>query len=392
MPSPAPQPTPPKLLKRVKKKPRGRRNSRRRRSTIGTVPGTVLAHTGSQKSSIRVISFHPDFHQDEIIDSVDQLAAFALPTPATSTPATAVADRKKIVWINVDGLGSSDQIKQLGRLFGLHPLALEDVVNVHQRAKLESYGETLFFVARMPDGAQPLQTEQVSIFLCGNVVLTLQERPGDCLQVLRERIQKGKGRIRQQGADYLMYSIVDAIIDGYFLELDRYDQYLDTATKQLESVSDNQLPMRLHDLRSDLLLFRKIARQHRDAIGSLLREPHPLVSPETRYYFRDCQDHISQLLEAADTDREMCGELRELYFARLGQRNNDVMKVLTIIATIFIPLSFVAGVYGMNFNPEVSPYNMPELGWAYGYPFALGLMTLMAAGLLLFMKRKGWLS
>ncbi len=310
---------------------------------------------------------------------------------ATDDSAAEMNDAKKIAWIDVDAAGDTQLIESLGKLFGLHPLALEDVVNVHQHAKLECYGNNMYFVARMPTMEAKFSTEQVSLFLVGDIVITIQERPGDCLDPVRHRITKGVGRIRRRGADYLAYAIIDAIIDGYFPVLEPYDKELDRASEDVASSNQN-LPLRLHQIRADLLLIRKVLLQHRDALNNLMREGADLVTPDTALYFRDCQDHINRLIEAADTDRETCGELRELYFAMLGEKNNAVMKVLTIIATIFIPMSFVAGLYGMNFDSSVSAMNMPELRWAFGYPFALAMMGLLASGLIYYLYRKGWLS
>ncbi len=300
-------------------------------------------------------------------------------------------DTKKITWIDVDAAGDKQLIESLGKLFGLHSLALEDVVNVHQHAKSECYGDNIYFVARMPTTGTKFSTEQVSLFLVQDIVITIQERPGDCLDPVRHRITKGVGRIRRRGADYLAYAIIDAIIDGYFPVLEPYDAELERASDDVENSSQN-LPLRLHQIRADLLLIRKVLLQHRDALNNLMREGADLVTHDTALYFRDCQDHINRLIEAADTDRETCGELRELYFAMLGEKNNAVMKVLTIIATIFIPMSFIAGLYGMNFDSSVSVLNMPELRWAFGYPFALAMMGMLASGLIYYLYRKGWLS
>ncbi len=302
-----------------------------------------------------------------------------------------LASKGEVIWINVDGVGDIKLLEALGKRFGLHPLALEDVVNVHQHAKLEVYGNHLYFVARMPALGDGFSTEQVSLFLVDNVVITIQERLGDCLDPVRARIAKGLGKIRRRGADHLAYAIIDAIIDGYFPVLAPYDEELDRASQNVAATKE-QLPLRLHEIRADLLQIRKVLLQHRGALNTLMREAEELITADTALYFRDCQDHINRLIEAADTNRETCGELRELYFAMLGEKNNAVMKVLTIIATIFIPMSFVAGLYGMNFDSSVSSLNMPELHWTFGYPFALALMGGLAGGLLYYLYRRGWLS
>ena len=384
-----------------------RRPTFRPRVTVGAAPGQLVAHDGSVRGTIRVIHYDASHHFDDAVDSVADIALLLADHPHRHTKPRRVDDQREacepesdngaqkhsqIAWINIDGVGDIELLKDLGEMFKLHPLALEDVVNVHQHAKLECYGDTLFFVARMPMGDNGFETEQLSLFLVDGVVITIQERPGDCLDPVRNRIADGRGRIRKRAADYLAYAIIDAIIDGYYPLLERYNAELDRAAQRLQSGADKQLPLRLHDIRADLLLIRKVVLQHRDAVNELLREGADLISGDNALYFRDCQDHINQLIEIADTDRETCGELRELYFAMLGEKNNDAMKVLTVIATIFIPMSFIAGIYGMNFDSNVSSLNMPELQWAFGYPFALGLMALLASGLLVYLFRKGWLS
>ncbi|WP_246114687.1 magnesium/cobalt transporter CorA [Rubripirellula tenax] len=360
------------------------------KKAFGAVPGQLVHHEGSVNGQIRVIHFDSKTLDDRIVDSVGDLAGYA--ASETTTDETAAPRRKGVTWINIDGVGDIEKLGELSRLFGIHPLAMEDVVNVHQHAKLEFFGDTFFFVARMPSGADGFNTEQVSLFLIDGVVITIQERPGDCLEPVRYRIANKLGRIRRRRSDYLAYAIIDAIVDGYFPLLDQYSEKLDEAGTLLENGGDRSLPLHLHNIRSDLLLIRKVVNQHRVALNEILRDEAEIVGPDTALYFRDCQDHIQQLMEAADTDRETCGELRELYFAMLGEKNNDVMKVLTIIATIFIPMSFVAGIYGMNFDSDASMLNMPELHWAFGYPFALALMATMAGGLLAFLYRKGWLA
>ncbi len=376
------------------------RRHRRRKATVGAVPGTIASYEGSVKGEIRVIHYDTKSYTDEVFDSVADLIQFAprkkptaVDSPVEDPAIDVIINRPEhVTWINIDGVGDAKMLKEISRLFGIHPLAMEDVANVHQHAKMDAFGDTLFFVVRMPTGDDGFQTEQVSLFLIGGVVITIQEKPGDCLEVVRHRIVNKLGRIRRRKADYLTYAVIDAIIDGYFPVIERYAEKLDEAGMLLESGGSRVLPLHLHHIRGDLLLIRKVMHQHRLAIMNVLHDENELISHDTSLYFRDCQDHVQQIIEAVDTDRETCGEVRELYFAMLGEKNNDVMKVLTIIATIFIPMSFVAGVYGMNFDFEVSPLNMPELHWAFGYPFALGLMLAMAGALLTFLYRKGWLS
>jgi magnesium transporter len=243
----------------------------------------------------------------------------------------------------------------------------------------------------MPISARPFVTEQISIFILGDRLITLQEREGDCLDPVRKRIESGKGRIRTTGADYLAYAILDAIVDAYFPILEKYDKALGAIYDEVEKGLTDDIPKRLHDIRADLLNIRRVAHQHEGAIAELLREGPPIICEGTQPFLRDCLDHLRRLTESADTYRETCGELRELYFALLGQKTNDSMKVLSIIATVFIPMSLIAAIYGMNFDSEVSSMNMPELHWAFGYPFAIFTMLCTGGGLLFFLRRRGWL-
>jgi len=348
-----------------------------RRPAPGTAPGTVNIDPDAPHPKIRVIAYGPEEMLDEQIDDLQRIDGILHEWPVT--------------WVNVDGLGDLATLEQLGKLFNLHPLALEDVVNVYQRAKVEAYAEDLFIVARMVALEERLRNEQVSIFLGNGFVLTFQEREGDCFEPIRGRLRAGKGRIRHSGPDYLMYALLDAIVDGYFPVLEHYGEELAVLEDEaLESPRDSTVT-RIQELKHDLLTLRRSIWPHRDAANHLLRQETSLVSDETRLFLRDVYDHTIQLLDLVENYREVGSSLIDLYLSSMSNRMNDVMKVLTIIATIFIPLSFVAGLYGMNFNPERSPWNMPELSWYWGYPFALGIMGATALIMLLYFRRKGWL-
>jgi magnesium transporter len=208
---------------------------------------------------------------------------------------------------------------------------------------------------------------------------------------VRERIRKGVGRMRGAGPDYLAYALLDAIIDGYFPVLEHYGEYLEDLEDVLVHDPDEELVADIHNVKRDLLTLRRAIWPLRDALGALLREPVPLISHETHPYLRDCYDHTVQIIDLVETYRELGSGLMDMYLSSVSNRMNEIMKVLTIISTIFIPLSFIAGVYGMNFNPERSPLNMPELNWYWGYPFCLAIMGVVAAVLVGFFWRKGWL-
>lgn len=295
-----------------------------------------------------------------------------------------------VCWINVQGLQDVEALKRLGDLFDLHRLALEDVVNLHQRAKVEEYGEHLFIVLRMATQQQHLETEQLSMFLGKNFLLTLHPGDSDCLDPVRERLRQSRGRIRQVGPDYLAYAVIDTTIDAYFPIVDEYGERMERLDEELSIGHTTHFMDQLHDVRGDLMLLRRAVRPLRDALIALTPDPYSLITESTQFYIRDCFDHTIQLLDLLDTYREMCSDLRDYYMSSVNTRMNEIMKVLTIIATIFIPLSFIAGVYGMNFNTNL-PGNMPELNVPYGYVGALVLMTAVALGLVYYVWRRGWL-
>lgn len=295
-----------------------------------------------------------------------------------------------VTWLNVAGLGDAEVIEQLGSLFGLHPLALEDVVHVHQRAKVEQYDEQLFVVARMPRENEGLATEQVSMFVGKNFVLTFIEDPGDSFEPVRTRL-RGGGRLREAGPAYLTYSLLDAVIDAYFPVVEAFAERLDKLEDRVTTRPSRRAISEIHAAKHSLRSLRRILWPLREAVNSLIRDPSPLIDDDTRVHLRDCYDHLVQIIDLLETYRELCSDLTDLYLSSLSNRMNEVMKVLTIIATIFMPLSFITGLYGMNFHTEISPWNMPELSWRYGYFYALGLMGITVLAMLWYFRRKGWL-
>lgn len=360
--------------KRVRRHRKGRFQ---RRTPPGAPPGVVEHDPNRERAKIHVFEFNETNLRESDPQDVRELPALVSPD--------------QILWIDIEGVGDADVIRRIGSAFELHPLALEDVVHVHQRAKVEEFVDHLYIVTRMYSPAQELDTEQVSMFLGKGWLITFQDRPGDCFGTVRERLRQNRGRIREYGADYLAYCLIDAIVDDYFPVVERYGQELDAIEDQLADQSRPQLMQRLHTVRRDLLLLRRILWPHRDALSTLLRGQHALIQSQTLLYLRDCYDHTIQLIDVAETFRETCTDLRELYLSEINQRTNDITKVLTTIATLFLPLSFIAGLYGMNFDPSVSPWNMPELKWPYGYPYALGLMAGVEISMLLLLWRRGWL-
>jgi magnesium transporter len=285
----------------------------------------------------------------------------------------------------VDGLGDAEIIRSIGQLFDLHPLALEDVLSLHQRPKVDDYDTYLYLVVRMLHYGERVETEQISLFLGPGLVLTFQEEPGDCLDPIRERIRKGGGRLRHESADYLLYAILDALVDNYFPFLEQLGEVLESLEDEVVANPTRPTLGRVYDIKRDLLNVRRSLWPLRDALGALVHEDSPLLGRVTRLYLRDCYDHTLRVVDIIETYRELAAGLMEVYLSSVSNKLNEVMKVLTVISTIFIPLTFIAGVYGMNFR------HMPELEWPWGYSLVWGIMIGAAAVMLVLFRRKGWL-
>jgi len=294
-------------------------------------------------------------------------------------------DHDGVTWLNIEGLGSVEMIEELNNHLGLHPLALEDALNTHQRPKADEYRDHLYVVLRMLHHEDEVETEQVSVFLGRNFVVTLQEHPGDCLDSIRDRIRTKKGQIRSHGADYLMYAIVDAIIDSYFPFLEKLGEVLEELEDDVIAQPVPRTLGRVHAVKHDLLKARRATWPVREVISGILRDESPFIGETARIYLRDCYDHAVQVLDVVETYRELASGLMDVYMSSVSNRMNEVMKVLTIIATIFIPLTFIAGIYGMNFEW------MPELKWKAGYPVVWVVMIAITVFMIVLFRRAGWL-
>ncbi|MDH5643576.1 MAG: magnesium/cobalt transporter CorA [Gemmatimonadota bacterium] len=343
----------------------------------GQPPGTVETHPDALPTTVRTIGYSPDSVNETVVGNLSEIGN--------------MREGVKVLWVNIDGLRDKDAFSKLGAAFGLHPLALEDVVNVHQRPKAEDYDSHAFVVIRMPNWKDGLILEQLSIFFGKNFVVTIQEAPGDCLDSLRNRIRTGRGKVRTEGADYLAYAVIDTVIDQYGPIVERYSSKLEILESRILNKTDFDSVTEVHSIRHDLHALRTILVHTRDALTLLARDEAGIISETTEVFLRDCLDHSTQLLDGVDACRSLSSDLLALYASMTSYRMNEIMKVLTVIATIFIPLSFITGIYGMNFDPSMSAWNMPELGWKFGYPFALGIMAATAVGLLMFFKRRGWI-
>ena len=347
-----------------------------RGSKRGLPPGTpvYLGRDGDEPIALTVIDYDAEGVREE--------------KPARAEDCLGYRKRSSVTWINVDGLQDAASIQALGEGFGLHPLVVEDILNTDHRPKLEDYGEYLFIVVKMlqwDDAQDEAAFENVSLVLGEDFVLTFQERAGDVFEPVRQRIRSGKGRIRTMGADYLAYCLLDAVIDAYFGIVEKRGDQVEQLEDELIARPTPQTLQRIHRLRRDGLFVRRSIWPVREIVAGLERGESSRIKAEIAPYLRDLYDHTIQVIDTTETLREMLSGMLETYLSSMSNRMNEVMKVLTIIATIFIPLTFIAGIYGMNFK------RMPELEWPWGYFAALALMAAVGVGMVFYIKRKKWL-
>lgn len=355
----------------------------------GSVPGLVQAHRGAEPMRLDIIAYGPDEARRESDITMERLielrAQQAAPAPELD------GQSWPVLWVDIVGLGDIEVLRGLGEIFQLHPLVLEDILHVAQRPKLEEYDSYNFIVMRMLSNERNPTTEQVAIVQLGNCVLTFQERQGDSLEPVRERIVRGLGRVRANGADYLTYALIDAVVDYYTPLVDWFGERVEELERTILTAPETELLRDVYDLKHSVLGLRRTLLPMRDAIGQLHREAVPLFSAQLDPYLRDCYDHTVRVIENLEVIRESASVLMDLYMSSVSFHMNEVVKVLTIISTIFIPLSFIVGLYGMNFDTGASDLNMPELSWRYGYVFCLGIMGAITVILLLYFRRKGWM-
>jgi len=345
----------------------------------GTAPGTLRAPEVRrvEEVSISVMEYDAEGVEEWSAASIDQ--------------ALARRTGRSVTWIDVVGLHDVELVQRLGEVFGLHSLALEDVLNTGQRPKMEVHEDHLFVIMRLLHQGSALESEQISLFVGEGFLLTFQEIQGDVFDGVRDRIRHGRGRIRSRGADYLAYAVIDSIVDNFFPVLEELGARLEALEEELIEDPDQRTVSGIHRARKDLLALRRAAWPEREVVSLMERLESPLVERETRVFLRDCYDHTVQILDLVETYRDLATSLLDLYLSTVSNRMNEVMKVLTVLASIFIPLTFLAGIYGMNFDPDSSPWNMPELHWQWGYPAFWVVSILLAGGLLLLFKRKDWL-
>jgi len=349
---------------------------------LGLKPGSVV-YVGKERTE--------DVHID-IIDYTD--SEYGEKRVSTVEECFLYKESSTLTWINVDGIHNEEIVEKLGQHYGMHPLVLEDVVNTGQRPKMEDAEDHIFIVMKMlyhdvKNGK--LKAEQVSILFGKNWVITFQETGEDVFDTVRKRIKKTIPRVRLMTADYLAYALVDAVVDHYFIALERLSEEIEVLD---DAVSDNPKPEHLNnirDLKKQLIFMRKSVWPLREVVGGVERSDSKLIQESTGPYLRDLYEHTIQVIDTVETFRDMVSGLLDLYHTGIANRMNDIMKVLTIIATVFIPLGFLAGVYGMNFDTGASAFNLPELGFRYGYPLFWAVVVVIAGCLLWFFRRKNWL-
>ncbi len=345
----------------------------RRYAPPGSAPGAFEVATDAHPSRIHAFTY--------------DAARLEEHDPPDADRAAALVGENHVTWIDVYGLADEAVLRRFAERLQLHRLALADVANTGQRPKVEDYGDVLFCVVRMgllePDGST--HWEQISVFLGRHFVLTFQERPGDCLEPLRARLRQGRSNVRASGPDYLTAMVIDAVVDGYFPLLERFGDELEELEAAVIRSPTRDAISDIFRIKRELMTLRRAVWPLRDTLGQLVRDRHALIEPEVVPYLRDTTDHVHQVVDVVETYRELAGSLIDVYLSSVGNRTNDVMRVLTVIATIFIPLTFLAGVYGMNFD------RMPELHWSFGYAAFWGVAGAVTATLLLLFARLGWL-
>jgi magnesium transporter len=307
--------------------------------------------------------------------------------PAATEECLPYKDTPTVTWVNIDGLHEVDLIQKIGDGFGLHPLVLEDIVNTGQRPKMEDFEDYLFLIVKMltyDDEEGVVKAEQFSLVLGPRYVISFQEKVGDVFEPIRERLRKGKGRIRKMGPDYLLYALIDAIVDNYFAVLERIAEGIESLEDRIMIDPTTDLLQTIHNLKRELIFLRKSVWPLREAISALERCESDLVQEKTAFYLRNVYDHTIQIADTIETFRDMVSGMLDVYLSSVSNRMNEVMKVLTIIATIFIPITFLAGIYGMNFK------NMPELEWAWGYPLVWCVILVVGLIMVLYFRKKKW--
>ena len=352
-----------KLVKKISKK-------------AGLPPGT-LVHVGEdqkEKVKLKLIDFTEDQFEEKELHTIFESFPYK--------------DKESVTWLDIVGVHEVDVIGALGKYYSLHPLLLEDVMNTDQRPKLDDYEDYLCLFLKIlsyDDSNHRLRVDQISLVLGPRFVFTFQERDNPVFEPVRDRLRKAKGRIRKLGADNLAYALIDGVVDSYFAVLEKTGERIEALEEELIDNPSPKTSHQIHFLKKDLILMRKSVWPLREVVNTLVKEESPLIQERTRFFLHDVYDHAVHVIETLETFREMASEMIDVYLSSVSNRMNEVMKVLTIIATIFIPLTYIVGIYGMNFK------YMPELEWSYGYPLLWLIMLGVAVTMLVLFRRKKWL-
>jgi len=342
----------------------------------GLSPGT-LVHVGEQKveaTRITLMNYDLDRLEEKELNRIEESFAYK--------------DKPPVTWINIDGLHEVELVEKIGTYFNIHPLTMEDIVHAGQRPKVEDFEDYIYLVFKMlkfDDAKSHVVSEQVSLIICSHCLISLQETEGDVFNSVRERIRKGRVHIRKSGPDYLAYALIDAVVDHYFLILEKMGEKIEHFEEQLHVQATPEILQAIHDLKREMIYFRKQVWPIREVLSTWQKTESALVQDTNKVFIRDVYDHTIQVIDTIESFRDIISGMMDLYLSTVSNKMNEVMKVLTIMATIFIPLTFVAGIYGMNFK------FMPELEWKWSYPVLWILLVVIFCGMIFYFRRKKWL-
>lgn len=349
---------------------------KKRSIKTGLPPGSLI-HIGEKKAEsvrISILDYDENQFQEKEAKTIEECFPFK--------------DKPTTTWINIDGLHQVDIIEKIGKKFDFHPLLLEDILNTEQRPKIEDFETHIYIVLKMlyyDEKTNEITSEQISIIFGHNFVISFQEKEGDIFDPIRERIRTGKGRIRKMGADYLAYSLMDGIVDSYFIILEKLGENIEDVEETMITDPKPETLRGIHSLKRKMISLRKSVWPLREVLSALERSDSSLIREPTRIYLKDVYDHTIQVIDTVETYRDVLSGMLDVYLSSISNKMNEIMKVLTIIATIFIPLTFIAGVYGMNFE------FMPELGWRWGYPAIWVVMISVGILMLVYFRKKKWI-
>lgn len=341
---------------------------------IGAPPGTLFynGEVRTDKIKITLIEYNEsEFYEDEFYDLSDCLSH---------------VKPKMVKWINVEGLHNPDLVEKIGKIYNIHPLTMEDIVHVDQRPKFEDYDHYVVAIMKMISYDEKVNAEQLAVILCENTVISFQEpHGGDAFDIIRARLRQNKGRVRKLGPDYLAYALMDAVVDCYFMAIEKIGDRIEDIEEDIIDASDKKSLLELYHLKREMIYLRKQVWPMRDMINNMVRSETVLINPTSDIYLRDLSDHVTRIIDTVETYRDLLSGIMDIYLSTNANKMNEVMKVLTIMSSIFIPVTFIAGVYGMNFD------NMPELRTQNGYFITCGVMLSVIIGLLIYFKRKKWM-